>query len=1315
MQRSKVVAAVALVVSSSASLSFGQTAYFSAQGDFTAGSSLQDFFINTSRLITSSETLRFETFSSRGTANAAGDTSPTIAHNFDSNLTLTNQFGGAGPFSNDDGAAPGFLDSNLTWASPSAPNNGGNLGTSLSSSLFRLRLNEFDNETGPWGVDLVGPANAMGFSGFSTPQGNSTVRSIKFGTNAAADINAPANQHARFEHVTNATYTITGEFVIGQTGNATYFSNTNAELIVNGMTTVRRGGDINLTAFSGINANGGLTVDGGRVVIDGSRGITVGTTVQFADITNGGRMDVNANRTFNALGARLDLGFSSNATENVLAVNGGIVNTRGSSIGESTGSVGRATISGVSGRWNMTEFLTVGGGGQGTLEVTTGAQVTNVDGVVARDSGSTGTVNVTGNGSIWTNTGNLTLGRSTGGSTANVTIGAGGRLNVGDTASTNNVDGFSFIEDQGPTSNDGGVLTVFAGGTLNNTATGGNSGLSVGRGTGRRGSVVVSGTGATINDNLTFIGFQGTGTLSINGGGKYIANGAFLATSGGTATVTIDGASSQLWSKGDLELGSNAFGGSGTITTTNGGTVAVGDNGNPLGGNFLVVSDSNPASANAGGKLTIANGSTLNHHADVILAPATNTHASVLVTGSNSLFQVGGVFRLGNTGGGVADVRVENGGRIAATGNYVSPGNNAGTYTTTVTGANSRLDAANIFVSTLGITSSHQFTVSAGGRAQSTFQVVLGDFQNASGVATVTGTNSTIAVGTTFEVGRNGTGTLNIQAAGKVTAPNGLVGSGATGVGTINLTGSGSLLDVEGDLILGSASGGRGTVNLNPGNPVLVGDAATGTSNLVIADSNLAGNAGGNVRLHNQSNWIMNDVVLVGNGLNTFGRLALNSGSTLSTNSTIDVGSSSTGILDVTSGARVTLQSAGNGTALRFGINGGSGTGTIDGGGSIVEANNNVVIGSLSGTPTSSLTVRNGGRLLVGDKAFGPSSLVGPEGAPLPQVDISDDERDGSEGGIIDIRPGSLLSTDNDVAIGSEFASFGRVNVNGVSGTTPARMTVGTDLIVARGFTVSGTPLQTLGQLNITAGGRVTVGQSMLIASDANANGFVSVTGRTGTIGSSLVVTNTLNVGSQFGAATSTTGTLVISDGGTVTTNDLTINTANSRVRIDAGGTLLIDLQNYGEMTDIRDDIALGYNNGTWADLGITSLTAAGDSRLGIGYIDNAGTLTVRLTLKGDTDLDGAVEFPDLLSLAQNYTQSSRHWYQGDFDYNGVVEFPDLLVLAQNYNQSLSVNASLTRGEDFNADWALAQSLVPEPGTIAVLAGMAVLAGRRRR
>ena len=174
-------------------------------------------------------------------------------------------------------------------------------------------------------------------------------------------------------------------------------------------------------------------------------------------------------------------------------------------------------------------------------------------------------------------------------------------------------------------------------------------------------------------------------------------------------------------------------------------------------------------------------------------------------------------------------------------------------------------------------------------------------------------------------------------------------------------------------------------------------------------------------------------------------------------------------------------------------------------------------------------------------------------------------------------------------------------------------------------------------------------------------------------------------------------------------------------------------------LADIKPLIIAGYAGGTWnpADgvdaiygsdivgqnpkrgIGYTVATAAGNF---LGEPVAVGDILIRNTLLGDANLDGTVNFTDLLALAQSYNLTGKNWNQGDFNYsaNGLVNFDDLLPTAQNYNVSLLADGSLS-GEgmgftpEFQAEWAFALASVPEPTTLAALAGVGLLALRRRK
>ncbi|MFT3784773.1 MAG: hypothetical protein QM770_01225 [Tepidisphaeraceae bacterium] len=99
--------------------------------------------------------------------------------------------------------------------------------------------------------------------------------------------------------------------------------------------------------------------------------------------------------------------------------------------------------------------------------------------------------------------------------------------------------------------------------------------------------------------------------------------------------------------------------------------------------------------------------------------------------------------------------------------------------------------------------------------------------------------------------------------------------------------------------------------------------------------------------------------------------------------------------------------------------------------------------------------------------------------------------------------------------------------------------------------------------------------------------------------------------------------------------------------------------------------------------------------------------VTARIAVGGDANLDGVVNFSDLLALAAHYDRDAGTWSAGDFDRSGTVNFDDLVTLAANYTTSSSGS--------FAADWNLALSSVPEPSFAAVATASCAMLQRRRR
>ena len=169
-------------------------------------------------------------------------------------------------------------------------------------------------------------------------------------------------------------------------------------------------------------------------------------------------------------------------------------------------------------------------------------------------------------------------------------------------------------------------------------------------------------------------------------------------------------------------------------------------------------------------------------------------------------------------------------------------------------------------------------------------------------------------------------------------------------------------------------------------------------------------------------------------------------------------------------------------------------------------------------------------------------------------------------------------------------------------------------------------------------------------------------------------------------------------------------------------------------LADVRARIFSGYDAGAanhWQGPGISSSLAAVTPNRALGYAEasdvvgpaggefmgetvDATAVLVRYTLVGDANLDGTINFTDLVALAQNYnTPSGATWSHGDFNFDGVVNFPDLVALAQNYNGSLP---AAPPPADFAGEFEQALAQVPEPSAafMSLLAPALVLMRRRR-
>lgn len=119
----------------------------------------------------------------------------------------------------------------------------------------------------------------------------------------------------------------------------------------------------------------------------------------------------------------LMVGYASNGS--LLIENGGAAANLVSYIGYQSGSVGSVTVTGDDSSWTSGDILVIGMDGYGTMTVTNGGAVISDSGHLGNDSGSFGSVTVTGAGSSWNMTYDLSVGIYGNGS---ITIADGGAL-----------------------------------------------------------------------------------------------------------------------------------------------------------------------------------------------------------------------------------------------------------------------------------------------------------------------------------------------------------------------------------------------------------------------------------------------------------------------------------------------------------------------------------------------------------------------------------------------------------------------------------------------------------------------------------------------------------------------------------------------------------------------------------------------------------------------------------------------------------------------------------------------------------------------
>lgn len=349
---------------------------------------------------------------------------------------------------------------------------------------------------------------------------------------------------------------------------------------------------------------------------------------------------------------------------------------------------------------------------------------------------------------------------------------------------------------------------------------------------GSAGTFVISGGSFTTGDHL-YVGYAGDGNMVQSGGTVTLQSGSNLRVG-----VELTGSGTYSLSAGTLNVtGSEYIGeaGAGTFNQTGGmhtiaSTLKVGESSrvNLAGGTLKTAILDLQGTASrlnwTGGTLELT-GSSVNIGN---LNAASNTFgANSYTVGSGMTLTVSGNLQRILVGDETAagTLNITGGGKVAATGNGEVLVGNYNSGTLNVSGANSQLDAARLYVGANLAAAAGTVSISSSGRINTGF-VRLGWDPLTIGMLTVN--NGTVANTGRLDLSLSGTSTLLISNGGSVSNGDVLMAVNASGIATATVGGVGSTWNNANIYVGGNdaASGGAATVTINSGGAVNV----TGTT-----------------------------------------------------------------------------------------------------------------------------------------------------------------------------------------------------------------------------------------------------------------------------------------------------------------------------------------------------------------------------------------------------------------------------------------------------------------------------------------------------
>jgi autotransporter-associated beta strand protein/T5SS/PEP-CTERM-associated repeat protein len=858
-----------------------------------------------------------------------------------------------------------------------------------------------------------------------------------------------------------------------------------------------------------------------------------------------------------------ELYVATTGTATLNVIAGGSATNTNGYLGQNAGGVGTANVS--SGTWANSGNLYVGNFGTGTLNVN-GGNVTSAIGYISYNNGNVGTATVSSG--TWANSGGLVVGDS-GLGTLNVT---GGYVSNRDGTVGNSSDGVGIANVSSGTWANSRNLTVGNLGTGTLNVNGGyvsNTNGILGNNAGRVGTATVSGGTWANSGNLT-VGVSGTGLLTMSGGLVSVAGTLSQGTYG---TINLNAG-------GTLQIGVGGAGGVlGVSTLVNNGMLIF--NRSDASTYSGVINGTGAVAKQGGGTLTLE---------------AANTYTG-LTTISAGTLQIGS----GGTTGSIA-------GNVVNNSSLIFNRSNAKTYSGVISGTGAvakqgggtlTLEAANTYT---GLT-----TISAG-----TLQIGSGG-TTGSIAGNVVNNSSLIfnrSDASTFAGSISGTGAVTKQGEGTLTLSGNNSYTGGTTIiaGTVTISAGSSISHDSAGLVIGQASGETGTLNVAGG---IVTNGASIIGNNLFSIGTVTVSSG---------TWATHYDLTVGYGVSSTGTLNVSGGSVTNGGQGIIGDDGSNGTVTVSSGTW------GNSGDLKVGVDGGTGTLTMNGG--LVS-----VAGTLSKGTYGTINLNSGGTLQIGIGSTdgvllgGTGSLVNNGTLVFNRSDASTYSGVISGAGALRKQGAGTLTLDGDNSYtGGTTISDGvlQVGAGRTTGSIAGNVVNNSSLIFNRSddsnysgiisgtgtIQNDGTGTTTLtGQTSFTNGLGATAGR-LIVGSGSSVNGFSTTGNLTAASGATLEL-KSRGLAYVNGLSTLTSGTILAANGislggganvvGTGVVSGRVAAGVGSRVEASGGRLTLGDAASYsgiyssGELYTNANEVELLDRN--LAVLG--SLTQLGDGSAG--------------------------------------------------------------------------------------------------------------------